>query len=83
MTMMTMMMLTALIVVFTPLRGPAETILSVSVVTFCATILGLLMILFLGLIFLIVLGVHIVLMLASAVKTAALKNLNRSRTDVR
>ena len=83
MTMTTLLMLTALIVAFTPLRGPAETVLSLSVLASCGVVTGTIVVLFVGLILLFALAIHAVLMLAGAVKTAALKNLNRSRTDVR
>ena len=81
--MTTLLMLIALIVAFTPLRGPAETVLSLSVLAFCGLVVGLILSLVFGLILLTALILHAVLMLAGAVKTAALKNLNRSRTDVR
>ena len=83
MTMTTLLMLTALIVAFTPLRGPAETVLSLSVLALCGVVTGLILSLVFGLILLTALILHAVLMLAGAVKTAALKNLNWSRTDVR
>lgn len=81
MTMTTLLMLTALIVAFTPLRGPAETVLSLSVLALCGVVTGLILSLVFGLILLTALILHAVLMLASAVKTAALKNLNWSRPD--
>ena len=81
--MTTLLMLIALIVAFTPLRGPAETVLSLSVLAFCGLVVRLILSLVFGLILLTALILHAVLMLAGAVKTAALKNLNWSRTDVR
>ena len=83
MTVLQSILLCGLVMAFTPLRGPLESAFGMPVIVSCGLIVGTLLAILIGFILLIIFVFYCVAMLAVAVKTAALKNLNRSRPDAR